>query len=494
MPAVRMIERRNQLVHSRLAKPGRPRLSELFRHDAVNPAPVIAAVEVDVLLDATRQRPRMLDHLAVHVGDVQRTVRPNLHLHRPKPVVRRGEKLPVALVTGALGFELNPSAPQFFSVHQIAAAVCDEGITAEPAWPGVPVVDRHAGGRREITGGTATALHRAGHLLGDTPACADHPPRLVRAQPEHRRRGTVHRDVHQRRRRTEVRIRPGIAPLVHHLLNVVAVAADELPPGSIEIHPVLSAAALEPEVECPWVEREIAAPKSNRAQLRPADCAHLSRRAAGGAVDAIVQSPAEAVHQRLHVQLGRLVAEAGEHHPPLVGSGVAVGVLQVKDVRCHADEHPAVEAGDRRWPGQVTSIDGRAIETPIAVGVLEQPHLAKPILPVLRVADHLDDEQPAVLVERHRHGIGHQRLGGGQLDAKPGLEREGAQRLGRLGRLQAGKIPLGRFRFSGCGDQPRQAKPSDNNELTTKHNPNEAAKSSNNKQKQGDNEYRHNSY
>ena len=181
MPAVRVIERLNQLEHSRLTKPGQLRLNKHSRHDPIDPAAFVAAVQVDVLLDAVRQRPRVFDHLAVHVGDVKRAVRADLHLDRPKPVVRRGEKLPVALVRRPLGTKSHTVRVKFLPVNQVAPGIGDESIAAERVWPGVPVVNRHACCRREIPGRTAAAFHRPGHLFGDAPARTDDPPRLVRA-------------------------------------------------------------------------------------------------------------------------------------------------------------------------------------------------------------------------------------------------------------------------------------------------------------------------
>ena len=481
MPAVRVIERLNQLGHSRLAKPRQLRLNKHSGHNPVNPATVVATVEVDVLLDAVRKRPRVLDHFAVHIGNVKRAVRADLHLHRPKPVVGRGEELPVAFIVGALRGKFYPMGTKFFSMNQVAPSVGDESVAAVPAWPSVPVVNRHAGCRREITGRTPAALHRPGHLLGNAPARADDPPRLVRAEPKHRCRGAVHRDVHQRRLGHEVRIRAGVALLVHHLLNVMAVAADELPPGRVEVHPVLRAAVLQTKLKRARVEGEIRAHERNRSQLRLADNAHLPRRAAGRAVDAIVESPAKAVHERLHVEPVDRVADAGKDNPPLVGLSVAVGVLQIKNVRRHADEHAAVVAGDRRWPGEVAGINRRAVKVAVAVGVLEQAHLAKLVIAMLRVADHLDDKQPAVLIERHRHRIGDQRLGSSQFQPKTGLERKSAKRSGRLGRFQARKIPLGGLRLSGGNGQTGQTKASQQKNEMAKHRRNQKEKWQNSK-------------
>ena len=239
---------------------------------------------------------------------------------------------------------------------------------------------------------------------------------------------------------------------------------------------MLRAATLKPEVEHAWVERKIAAPKTDRTPLRFTNDAHLSRGTARRAVDAVVMPPAEAVHQRLHVESVDPIADAGEDDSPLVGFLVAIGVFQKENVRRRADEHATVVTNDRRWPSKVTSIDRRAVVTAVAVLVLEQPHLTKPIVTVLRVADHLDDEQPAVLVERHRYWVGDERLGGSQLDAETGFDGKCSQSIGGFGRFQTGKIPLDGFRFSGGKGQFKQDKPRENKKKTVEHEPNQALK------------------
>ena len=109
MPAVWMVQSRNQLGTSRLAKRWNSRLNKNIGDDAVNPAPIIATVEVDVLLDSLRQRPRVLNHFAIHVSDVQRTIRADLHLHWAEPVIRRGEEFPVTLILWSLAMKLIPA-------------------------------------------------------------------------------------------------------------------------------------------------------------------------------------------------------------------------------------------------------------------------------------------------------------------------------------------------------------------------------------------------
>ncbi|GIT77793.1 MAG: hypothetical protein Ct9H300mP32_1750 [Verrucomicrobiota bacterium] len=72
MPTIRVIEHRNQLVQSGLSKPRQLRLNEVFRHNPVNPAGVVAAIKVYMLLNACGSDHGCSRDFAIHIGDVQR--------------------------------------------------------------------------------------------------------------------------------------------------------------------------------------------------------------------------------------------------------------------------------------------------------------------------------------------------------------------------------------------------------------------------------------
>src|SRR5690242_6585135 len=61
MPAIRVIEGRDELVDVRAAEFRHRWLLETIRHQPVNPSAIVSAVEVEELLDVRRNRPRMLD-------------------------------------------------------------------------------------------------------------------------------------------------------------------------------------------------------------------------------------------------------------------------------------------------------------------------------------------------------------------------------------------------------------------------------------------------
>ncbi len=53
--------------------------------DAVEAAAIVAGIEVEVLLDSGRKRPRVFDDLAIHVDDPERSIRSVGHLHGTEP-------------------------------------------------------------------------------------------------------------------------------------------------------------------------------------------------------------------------------------------------------------------------------------------------------------------------------------------------------------------------------------------------------------------------
>src|SRR5215470_14591304 len=74
MPAVGVLQQSNQLRRASLTQPWRGPMLEFLRGEPVNPAPVRSAPQVELGADVVRDRPGVLNRLAVHVEDRQRTV------------------------------------------------------------------------------------------------------------------------------------------------------------------------------------------------------------------------------------------------------------------------------------------------------------------------------------------------------------------------------------------------------------------------------------
>ena len=154
----------------------------------------------------------------------------------------------------------------------------------------------------------------------------------------------------------------------------------------------------------------------------------------GRAVDLVVEPQGQVVQHRLLV----LGAEAGEDLAADVGPVVAVGVLQVPDVRRRGDEDAALPGRDAGGPEQPVGEDvrsrrtGRRRRCRAAGG--PRPAASLPGLGLYGIVAHLGDVEVAVLVEGRGDRAVDQRLGRDQLHAEP---VDGLERLQRLGRRHA---------------------------------------------------------
>src|SRR5436190_24083142 len=75
MPSVRMSKRRNQGRCACASKMRQSGLLKVVRQDAVDPAAIVPAVQVEMLLDRFGQRPWVLHHFAIHVRHIECSVR-----------------------------------------------------------------------------------------------------------------------------------------------------------------------------------------------------------------------------------------------------------------------------------------------------------------------------------------------------------------------------------------------------------------------------------
>ena len=148
-----------------------------------------------------------------------------------------------------------------------------------------------------------------------------------------------------------------VARVIHENANVITVVAGEAPALIVEHQTVLAAARFRLEPLGARIDDEIAPTQVERLFVRPDERGNFAAIRCGGAVDAIIQSPAEAVQHRLHVELIRPIRrvinrEAGEHKLPQVGLAIAVQVLAKENVRRGGDVKPAVRPENARGPGK----------------------------------------------------------------------------------------------------------------------------------------------
>ena len=137
----------------------------------------------------------------------------------------------------------------------------------------------------------------------------------------------------------------------------------------------------------------------------------------------------EAVGRVVRVRGVEAVDDAALH----VGAIVAVGVLQVEDVRPLRDDHalpPELEAGGIV---QVAREGGAPVRAAVTVGVLEDEQFVvhRAVRSPVRIGGPRRHPEPALRVERHLHGIdelGKHRLVGEEHDPHPGMHRHRGDR------------------------------------------------------------------
>ena len=339
------------------------------------------------------------------------------------------------LVRRAFRGERDAVGRKYFPVNEIATGVADEGVVHKLRPVGIAPVNRRAGRAGEVAGDAPAALDHAGHHAADAPARAHDAPRLVRAEAEDLRRRAVRRDADARVGHGEGGVPRSVAQAKEHHLQVVAVAAHKLAAEAVEGQAVLPAARLGLEAHAARVETEVASAQiERRAGVGSSGFHGVAADGAGRAVDAIVEAPVQRVDERLHVEPRRAAAETGEDYLALVRLAVAIRILQPEDVGRRADEDAAAVADDRGGPRQVVGKDGGLVELAVAVRVFEQPDAprVRRLVAPLGVVNHLDHEEPAVLVEGHRDRAVDERFAGDEFEAKTLLHLEGRRRVRRL--------------------------------------------------------------
>ena len=130
-----------------------------------------------------------------------------------------------------------------------------------------------------------------------------------------------------------------------------------------------------------------------------------------------------------------LIGRSFKYHRPrgIMGAGYEDSGSAVQLV---GDEDAPLHDRDRARKDQPVAEDRRLVRLAVVIGILK--HRDAPHRPVVALARdvghepaHLDDPEPAVLVEGNRDGILHHRLVGEELDPEAGGDREGLQRVGR---------------------------------------------------------------
>ena len=87
MPAVEVPEQLHQLRPFQCGRHRALGRFEVFRRDPPNTTAIVAAVQIQVLLDALGNAPRMLDRFTVHIRHKETPIGRVGELHGPKPII-----------------------------------------------------------------------------------------------------------------------------------------------------------------------------------------------------------------------------------------------------------------------------------------------------------------------------------------------------------------------------------------------------------------------
>ncbi len=297
-------------------------------------------------------------------------------------------------------------------MNDVVGHVAHEQVAVKFGRKSVAAVNRDPGRAREKARGRAPFVGPGHDALGTQPRpeCA---PGLDGAGAVKLGEFAGGGDVDCGRKRLEIGIASKVAAVVHDQRKRLAVGANVRAPPVVHAHAVLATAARQCKRLGPRVEQEALAADGHRLSLRFAGPADVAAGIVGRHVEPVIEAPAERVHDRL---AGEILAKAREGDSPHVSLAVAVGVLEIKQVRCRRREDAAVPADDGRGDRHVAREERALVVDQVAVGVFEQSDAAdaeRLRAGVLVVLGKFGDVEPAVLIEIHGDRALQQGLGGG---------------------------------------------------------------------------------
>src|SRR6186997_2354600 len=175
MPRIRMLERRDESGGRRASKLRRRRLLETLWYDPVDPATIVAAVQILEPLDRFRNTVGEVQDLPVQVGDIQRAIRAVGEGDWPEPEVGRCQEFLARLVgqtARAEAYAVRRDAPV---MHQIVAGDADVDILPVLRRKRAAAIKRDAA-RADQVG--RRLRRRAGEYAFRAPAIPHTPPRI----------------------------------------------------------------------------------------------------------------------------------------------------------------------------------------------------------------------------------------------------------------------------------------------------------------------------
>ncbi|GIW88617.1 MAG: hypothetical protein KatS3mg108_2941 [Isosphaeraceae bacterium] len=371
-------------------------------HNPPDTAELGAGVQVGPIFQFWGHPSGMFDDRPIHVHDVERSVRAVGQKDGTKPVVGRCEEFAVELdvATAPAG----PLGGQRLAVDEVAGGVTRQDRVEIFRTERVAQIDRDSAGCRK----------RAGMLSGGREVAADRkngggaPRSLI---------------VGLQGARRHCRIGPDQVGWLQDRDQMVAVGADKASAKIIGCVAKLAHAGR----QLVLVRIEGIEPEVVRAQLdlrSPTGAAHPAPPQAVG-------DGYPTIHSQRRVrdsELGIFGGESLKPDVPLIGPTIAVGVLQIEDLRGGRDDQAPAPGEQPVGEKQPLGKGDRMLKEPIPIAILEPLNSALRVLARTRtvgIVTHLDDIEPPGLVKRHRDRALDLRLTGHQLHRQARVERKG---------------------------------------------------------------------
>ena len=183
MPAVGVGERLDELGRRGLGQVDRGTTDPILivRDQTIDAAAVVAVVQVEVLLDLVRNGPRVFDHLAIHIADVEAAVGGVGEIDHADPGVAARGEFEATFVGRAFSGEADAvgGGGDHLAVDELTARVAREAVVLEGRPIGIAAIDRGSRRTSEVTADPAAAFDGSRDRAGDTPSRADDAPGFI---------------------------------------------------------------------------------------------------------------------------------------------------------------------------------------------------------------------------------------------------------------------------------------------------------------------------
>ena len=158
------------------------------------------------------------------------------------------------------------------------------------------------------------------------------------------------------------------------------------------------------------------------------DALDRSTVARGGSEDAAAAGiDGEGIHESLDIESGCVGTEASEDDFAFVRFAVAIAVAAEPEVGTGRHVDSVGHGEDRGDPCEAVGEDRAALESPVAIAVVQAAHAGELLIPSFRVIPHFRGVESSVRGERQRNRIDHLRFRGREGDPVTGGDPEGGE-------------------------------------------------------------------